>query len=136
MEVWRGSEADLELSRDTVSTFESTDSPKWWGVNFTLEKADQGKVFLVEDQPEDDSGNYYEEPDSPRGKHQLTPDPTLKDITNVKIPRGEPPKKVENLDDLTEPSVAELEEMCGVSLEDDRETHRCAAENYIILNRC
>ena len=30
---------------------------------------------------------------------------------------------MEKLDDLTEPTVAELEEVCGISLEDGRETH-------------
>ena len=97
-EVWRGSDADLELPQESVSTFEVTGSPKKWRTNFLPKVANQGEALLVEVQSEIDSENYYEEPDSSREMPQLTPAPSLKDITNERAPREEPPNKVDRLD--------------------------------------
>ena len=52
-----------------------------------------------------------------------TATPVLKDITNKNASQEEPPNKMAKLDDLTEPSVVELKDRCGISLDDDRETH-------------
>ena len=57
VEVWRGSEAELESTRDSISTFNS----------------DQKEALIVERQKESESDDYYEEPDFSRDMHVLTP---------------------------------------------------------------
>ena len=61
VEVWRGSEADLESTQDSISTFD----------------ADPEETFIVETQKEIESDEYYEEPDSSRDMLELLPAPVL-----------------------------------------------------------
>ena len=68
VEVWRGSEADLNSTRESVSTFES----------------DTEEAFVVESHQKENSEDYYEEPDSSREMPELTRAPVLADITNEK----------------------------------------------------
>ena len=73
VEVWRGSEADLNSTQESVSTFES----------------DTEESFVVESHQKENSEDYYEEPDSSREMPELTRAPVLADITNEKeyVPR-------------------------------------------------
>ena len=50
VEVWRGSEASLNSSRTSASTF----------------NCEPEEAFVVENQNEDESDDYYEAPESPR----------------------------------------------------------------------
>ena len=73
VEVWRGSEADLNSTQESVSTFES----------------DTEETFVVESHQKENSEDFYEEPDSSREMLELTRAPILADITNEKeyVPR-------------------------------------------------
>ena len=75
VEVWRGSEADLNYTQESVSTIES----------------DTEEAFVVESHQKENSEDYYEEPDSSREMPELTRAPVLADITNKK--RIRPPVK-------------------------------------------
>ena len=101
VEVWRGSEADLNSTQESVSTFES----------------DTEGAFIVESHQKENSEDYYEEPDSSREMPELTRAPILADITNEK--EYAPPSKTEKLNDLDEPSIKEIEETHGLSLTED-----------------
>ena len=106
VEVWRGSEASLNSSRTSVSTFNS----------------EAEEAFVVENQKEDESDDYDEEKESPRVLPKLTPAPVLANITNTGRREYAPPNKAEKLDDLSELSVAVIEENYGIEL-DDRELY-------------
>ena len=101
VEVWRGSEADLEFWQTSISTFNS--EPK--------------EVFVVKRQKGNDSDDCYEEPDSSRDMPELTPAPIRNDITNAGKQEDSPSTKVEKLDDLSEPSVREIENSYGFNLD-------------------
>ena len=106
VEVWRGSEADLNSTQESVSTFES----------------DTEEAFVVESHQKENSEDYYEEPDSSREMPELTRAPVLADITNEK--EYAPPSKTEKLNDLDEPSIKEREETHGLSM---TENYYCTA---------
>ena len=76
-EVWRGSEAELESTQESISTFDS----------------DQEEAFIVESQKERESDDYYKEPDSSRDMPELTPATVLKDVTNEKRREYVPPRQ-------------------------------------------
>ena len=61
VEVWRGSEADLDSTQESASTFES----------------DKEETFLVESHQKENSEVYYEESDSSREMPELTRAPYL-----------------------------------------------------------
>ena len=61
VEVWRGSEADLDSTQESASTFES----------------DTEEAFLVKSHQKENSEVYYEEPDSSREMPELTRAPHL-----------------------------------------------------------
>ena len=66
VEVWRGSEASPNSSQTSTSTFNS----------------EPDEAFVVENQEEDESDDYYGEPDSSWVMPKLTPAPLLANITN------------------------------------------------------
>ena len=101
VEVWRGSEADLNSTQESVSTFES----------------DTEEAFVVESHQKENSEDYYEEPDSSREMPELSRAPVLADITNEK--EYVPLSKTEKLNDLDEPSIKEIEETHGLSMTED-----------------
>ena len=101
VKVWRGSEADLNSTQESVSTFES----------------DTEEAFVVESHQNENSEDYYEEPDSSREMPELTRAPILADISNEK--EYVPPSKTEKLNDLDEPSIKEVEETHGLSMTED-----------------
>ena len=102
VEVWRGSEASLNSTQTWISTF-----------NSELDEA-----FIVANQKEDKSDDYYEEADSLRVMPKLTPAPVLADITNTGRREFPSPNKAEKLDDLNEPSAADIKESYGIKLDD------------------
>ena len=106
VEVWRGSEADLESSQTSISLFNS----------------EPEEAFVVEREKESESDDYYEEPDSSRDMPELTPAPVLKAITNAGMQEYPPHTKAEKLDDLSETSVREIEDRYGFNL-DEGELH-------------
>ena len=124
LEATRGSAHDrpphadeLVLSNISVSTFETIGSPR--RITFTS----PGEVFSVEGQVGSNSGSsYYEEPDTPRPPPQLQRAPAFRDVTNTEEMPEEPPNKIDRLDDLTEPNIAEIEKAYGINLEDSMET--------------
>ena len=127
-EVWNGSEADLNTSSTSVSTFESEASPRKLGVLSAqvispenTAPNEKGETFIVEGHEEESSkSRYFEEPDSLRAMPPLQPAPFLKDITNVRPTSYVPPTKVNKLNDLSddELSFAEIEEVWGLNLRD------------------
>ena len=94
----RGSEADLNSTKESKSTFES----------------DTEEAFFVESHKKENSEDYYEEPDSSREMPELTRAPV---ITNEK--KYVPPSKTEKLNNLDEPSIKEIEETHGLSMTED-----------------
>ena len=112
VEVWRGSEADLNSTQESVSTFES----------------DTEEAFVVESHQKENSEDYYEQPDSSREMPELTRAPVLADITNKK--EFVPPSKTEKLNDIDEPSIKEIEETHGLSMTED---YYCTAGRGIHL---
>ena len=109
VEVWRGSDADLESTEESVSTFES----------------DQEEAFVVEKKQEIDSDDYFEEPDSSRDMPELTRAPVFRDVTNKKGREYIPPSLTKKLNDLSEPSIEEIEETRGLKLYDEK--YHCMA---------
>ena len=101
VEVWQGSEADLNSTPESVSTFES----------------DTEEAFVVESRQKENSEDYYEEPDSSREMPELTLAPVVADFTNEK--EYVPPSKTEKLNDLDEPSIKEIQETHGLSMTED-----------------
>ena len=94
IEVWRGSEAELESTQDSICTFES----------------DEEEAFVVEKQNESESDN--EEPDY---MPELAPALNKKN-QEYETPLPPPPAETE---DLNEPSVREIEEIYGIKLDDN-----------------
>ena len=113
VEVWRGIDANLESPQTSTSTFNSEPEEA-----FPSQKKPSSSQEKKENEPDDN----YEEPDSSRDMPELTPAPVLKDITIAGKPEYPPPTKAENLDDLSEPSVREIEDSYGFIL-DEREIH-------------
>ena len=73
MEVCRGSEAELNSSITSTSTFESLGSPR--RVHFSKRESYREDAFVVEQPPTDDDDDYYyEEPDTPLPLPHLRPD--------------------------------------------------------------
>ena len=63
VDVWRGSEADLESSTFSVYTFESDCSPKRIKVSPIKKKPDVKVTFMLQDDQETETEDeYYEEP--------------------------------------------------------------------------
>ena len=92
IEVWRGSEAELESTQDSISTFES----------------DEAEAFVVDKQNERESEN--EKPDY---MPELAPALHKK---NKEYERTPPPAEME---ELNEPSIREIEEIHGIKLDDN-----------------
>ena len=113
VEVWRGIDANLESPQTSTSTFNSEPEEAF---------PSQKKPSSSQEKKENESDDNYEEPDSSRDMPELTPAPVLKDITIAGKPEYPPPTKAENLDDLSEPSVREIEDSYGFIL-DEREIH-------------
>ena len=101
VEVWRRSEADLNSTQESASTF----------------KSDPEEAFVAESHLKENSEDYYEETDSSREMPTLTRAPVLTDITNEK--EYVPPSKTEKLNDLDEPSIKEIEKTHGLSMTED-----------------
>ena len=109
---------DLNLSDISASTFETIGTPK----KITFSTASPGEEFIVENQSAISSDeSYFEEPDTPRQLPPLQHAPVLRDVTNKELPYNGPPPKIERLDDLTEPSVEEVENAYGIDLQSSRE---------------
>ena len=94
IEVWRGSEVELESTQDSISTFES----------------DEEEAFVAEKQNESESDN--EEPDY---MPELAPALNKNNQEN-ETPLTPPPAETE---ELNEPSVREIEEIYGIKLDDN-----------------
>ena len=92
IEVWRGSEAELESTQDSISTFES----------------DEEEAFVAEKQNESESDN--EEPDYM---------PELAPALNKNNQENETPLPPAETEELNEPSVRENEEIYGIKLDDN-----------------
>ena len=104
-EVYRGSDAEL------VSTSESPETaptPK--------KKRKTGSVNLP---AADSDTDYYEEPDSPqRLPSPIKRTPVLKETENIPVLGNERIPNAAKLNDLNDPSLAELEALYGLDLED------------------
>ena len=104
VEVWRGSETDLDSSQTSISTFNS----------------EPEEEFIAEKQKEDESDDYYEEPDSPRVMPKLTP---LGSSTGKHYQYGKTritaPNKTEKLDDLGEPPATGIRKSHDNKLDDE-----------------
>ena len=108
---------ELDLSNILASTFETIGSPR--RITFTS----PGEVFSVEGQIDSNSeSSYYEEPDTPRPPPQLQRAPVFRDVTNSTGMPEEPPNKIDRLDDLTKPNIAEIEDAYGINLDVSMET--------------
>ena len=124
LEATRGSADDqpphaneLDLSNISASTFGTIGSPR--RITFTS----PGEIFSVEGQAGSNAeSSYYEEPDTPRPLPQLQRAPVFRDVTNTAEMPEEPPNKIDRLDDLTEPKIAEIEDAYGINLDDSMET--------------
>ena len=67
----------------------------------------------------DSDEDFYEKPDSPCQMPPLQPPLNLKDITNLSPANYIPPTKVNKLNDLSEPRRREIEETCGLNLNNE-----------------
>ena len=93
IEVWRGSEAELESTQDSISTFES----------------DEEEAFVAEKQNESESDN--EEPDYM---------PELAPALNKNNQENETPLPTPaETEELNEPSVRGIEEIYGIKLDEN-----------------
>ena len=117
VEVWRGSEADLDLSTFSASTFESGCSPKKIKIS-PIKKQNARVTFALGNERDTDSENdYFEEPETPR---QLPPRhaPVLTEISNIPSAGSELATKKNELNDLDEPSLKEIEALYRLEPED------------------
>ena len=93
IEVWRGSEAELESTQESISTFES----------------DEEEAFVAEKQNESESDN--EEPDYM---------PELAPALNKNNQENETPLPTPaETEELNEPSVRGIEEIYGIKLDEN-----------------
>ena len=113
-----GSETSMEM---TASTFESGPSP-YKKITFSTSPVSEGEEFRVEGQNINTTDeSYFEEPDTPRQLPPLQPAPVLQDITNGELSLNEPPTKINRLDDLTEPTIEDIENVYGIDLQSSSE---------------
>ena len=107
IEVYRGSDAEM------VSTSESPET-----ASTPKKKRRTGKVTF-DLPPADSDTDYYEEPDSPqRLPSPIKRTPALKRTENIPVMGNERTPNSEKLNDLNEPSLAELEALYSLDLED------------------
>ena len=108
----------LNLSGISASTFETIGSPR--KTNF--DTTSPGEAFIVEGHSTETSEeSYFEEPDTPRQLPPLQPAPVLRDMTNGELSLNEPPTKIDRLDDLTEPTMEDIENVYGIGLQSSSE---------------
>ena len=131
-EAFRGSEAE------TDSTSESDCSPKRRGP-IPSKKKKLGRVSFnlpPAVNPNSDT-DFYEEPDTPPSQPQIKPTPVLKEKANIPQLGNERAPNTVKLNDLNEPSLAELDALHGLDIEDRQffatvgrgRTHYGAKEN-------
>ena len=107
IEVYRGSDAELVSTSESPET---TPTPK--------KKRKTGRVTFNLPAADSDT-DYYEEPDSPqRLPSPIKRTPVLKETENIPVLRNERIPNAARLNDLNEPSLAELEALYGLNLED------------------
>ena len=131
-EVFRGSEAE------TNSTSESDCSPKRRGPTPSKKKKLGRVSFNLPPavNPNSDT-DFYEKPDTPPSQPQTKPTPVLKEKANIPQLGNEKAPKTVKLNDLNEPSLAELDALHGLDIEDRQffatvsrgRTHYGAKEN-------
>ena len=131
-EVFRGSEAE------TNSTSESDCSPKRRGPTPSKKKKLGRVSFNLPPavNPNSDT-DFYEEPDTPPSQPQTKPTPVLKEKANIPQLGNEKAPNTVKLNDLNEPSLAELDALHGLDIEDRQffatvsrgRTHYGAKEN-------
>ena len=131
-EVFRRSEAE------TNSTSESDCSPKRRGPTPSKKKKLGRVSFNLPPavNPNSDT-DFYEEPDTPPSQPQTKPTPVLKEKANIPQLGNEKAPNTVKLNDLNEPSLAELDALHGLDIEDRQffatvsrgRTHYGAKEN-------
>ena len=107
IEVYRGSDAEMVSTSGSPVTAPTPKKKRKTGrVTFNLQTADSDT-------------DYYEEPDSPqRLPSPIKSTPILKETENIPVLGNERMPNSGKLNDLNEPSLAELEAMYGLDLED------------------
>ena len=117
VEVWRGSEADLDSSTFSASTFESGCSPK--KIKIILIKKQNARVTfaLGTDRHTESEEDYFEEPQTHRQLPLLQRAPVLREISNTPPTGSELATKENVLKDLNEPLLKEMEAKYGLELE-------------------
>ena len=107
VEVYRGSDAEMISTSESPETAPTPKKKRRTGrVTFNLPAADSDT-------------DYYEEPDSPqRLPSPIKRTPVLKETENIPILGNERIPNAAKLNDLNKPSLAELEAMYGLDLED------------------
>ena len=103
----RGSDAELISTSESPETAPTPKKKRRTGrVTFNLPAADSDT-------------DYYEEPDSPqRLPSPIKRTPVLKETENIPVLGNERTPNAVKLNDLNEPSLAELETLYGLDLED------------------
>ena len=107
VEVYRGSDAEMVSTSESPETAPTPKKKRKTGrVTFNLPSADSDT-------------DYYEEPDSPqRLPSPIKRTPVLKRTENIPVLGNERMPNSEKLNDLNEPSLAELEALYSLDLED------------------
>ena len=131
-EAFRGSEAE------TDSTSESDCSLKKRGPTPSKKKKLGRVSFNLPPAVNPDSDtDFYEEPDTPPSQPQTRPTPVLKEKANIPQLGNERAPNTVKLNDLNEPSLADLDALHGLDIEDRQffaavgrgRTHYGAKEN-------
>ena len=119
VEVWRSSEADLDSSTLSASTFEIGCSPKKIKINPIKKKRNAKVTFkLGNDQDTESEDDYFEKPETPRQVPPLQPTRVLREISNFPPTSDETTAKTNAQNDLNEPPLENLEAIYELDLED------------------
>ena len=119
VEVEKSSEADLDSSTLSASTFEPGCSPKKIKISPSKKKRNAKVTFkLGNDQDTESEDNYFEERETPRQLPPLQSAPVLREISNISATRNKTTTKTNALNDLTELPLANLEGIYSLDLED------------------